>query len=169
MIYIGALIVIAFLLLGYYIMDKVDKFIENNIQHSNEYHNDEYTDPSLRKQKVLLIYGNNTLTNLVKKYCDSQKYMYESITDIHSIDTQAGYIYLFALSNKDADNLMVGSIGFKIYSIPNVISLCNNQKYLKIYNEFSFIKALPYNHDIDKLFNAIKGVIEDAVNDKAKI
>lgn len=76
---------------------------------------------------------------------------------------------MFALSYNDVDNLMISSIAFKVYSIPSVVALCNSQSHLKIYNEFRFDEVLLYNDNIDRLFNAIKGWIEDAVKDKVKV
>lgn len=155
--------------LGYYAMVKVDKFIENNVEHSNGDLCDKYKDCRGMEEKLILIYGNNEITNLVKDYCDLQKYKYESIIDINSINSEVEYRCLFTLSYHDTDNLMVSSVGFKVYSIPSVIALCNNQNYLKIYKEFNFAKTLLYTYETDKLFNAIKELVEDAVKDKIKI
>jgi hypothetical protein len=157
---------IVFLLLGYYAMDKIDKFIENNVLTSNNYLSDEYADNKEVKQKVILIYGDNELTKLIEDYCNSQKYIYEAITDINYISTDYKYICLLALSYIDVDNLMISSIGLKVYSISQVITLCNSQSNLKIYNEFNFDKVLLHGDETDKLFNDIKGWLQDEVKDQ---
>ncbi|MCC5911726.1 MAG: hypothetical protein JJT76_14975 [Clostridiaceae bacterium] len=165
---IVALITIVFLLFGYYLMDRVDRFVEKYEQYANENLSDEYNDSGKMEEKVILIYGDSELTNRVKAYCRSQKYIYEDIADISNINTKLNYKCLFALSYNDVDNLMISSVAFKIYSIPSIIALCNNQSHLKIYNEFNFDEVLLYNDKIDRLLNSLKGWVEDAVKDKAK-
>ncbi|ABR49440.1 hypothetical protein Amet_3311 [Alkaliphilus metalliredigens QYMF] len=150
-------------------MDQVDTFVESHAQYANENLSDEYTNSREMKEKVILIYGDNELSNRVKAYCDLQNEMWEFITDINDINTESNYKCLLALSYNDVDNLMISSVAFKIYSIPSVIVLCNNQSHLKIYNEFNFDEVLLYSDNIDRLFSAIKGWVEDAVKDQAKI
>ncbi|MCR1898477.1 hypothetical protein NSA47_05665 [Irregularibacter muris] len=155
--------VIAFLLFGYYIMDRIDKFIESNFLIPDEYHPYQYLSDNEDKEIVILIYGDNALSKHVKNYCDSQKYLYENIIDIHYISKDYRYMYLLALSLNDVDNLMVSSIGLKVYGIPHIIILCNNKNNLKIYREFNFDKVLLYTDEIDKLLNIMKETIENAV------
>ena len=167
MTFIAVLIAIVILLIGYYLMNQVDKFVESYAEYEKCFY--EGADNKEIKEKVVLIYGNNELTKLVESYCHSQKYICESITDINCISTVSNYRCLFALSYDDVDNLMISSVAFKVYSIPSVIALCNNQSNLKIYNEFRFDEVLLYNDNITVLFNTIKGWLEDAAKDKVKI
>ncbi|GEM_PF-3274031 len=158
---------IVLFILGYYIMDHIDQFIQNNVGISNKNLCHEKVKDREEKNRIL-IYGKNELTELVEDYCNSQRYEYQQITDVCYIDPETKYRCLLALSYNDADNLTVSSIGFKIYSISNVTALCNNQENLKMYKEFSVHNVLLYD-DIDKVFGMIKGLVEDGNKNKNKI
>lgn len=163
MTFIVVFVAIVFLLLGYYAMDRIDKVLVNNVLSSNEYLSGDKTGNCGSKKKVILICGENELTKQIKAYCDSQEYIYEAITEFNNISAANKYICLLALSYNDADNLMIASVGLKVYSISNIIALCNSQNNLKLYNEFNFDKVLLYNEEMDKLFNIAKGFVQNAV------
>jgi hypothetical protein len=159
--------VIVFLLLGYYAMDKVDTFLVNNNSYpSNECLSDKYPATKETKPKVILIYGDNELAKLVKAYCNSENHIYEAITDFNDIGAEKKYLSLLALSYKDVDNLMMASVGLKIYGISHVIALCNSQNNLKLYNEFNFDKVILYKNEMDGLFNIVKEFVQNAIENE---
>ena len=166
MTFIVVFVAIVFLLLGYYAMDKIDKFLVSNTSVSNEYLSDKNTEIKEYKKKAILIYGDNELTNLAAAYCNSQAYIYETITEINHISNDYSYLCLLALSYNDVDNLMLGSVGLKIYGISHIISLCNSQSNLKLYNEFNFDKVLLYDNEVSNLFNIVKGFMQNAIKDE---
>lgn len=163
MILIVVLLTIVFLIFGYYLMDRIDKFIAyNNLSLNEDFSNEEKE--STEDEYVILIYGENDLVKGIKDYCDSKKYTYQSISDISNIKSNYKYSCLLALSNNDADNLMVGRVGLKLYSIPKIVGLCNREDNLKIYKEFNFNRALLQNSGIDKVFINIKELLEKEIN-----
>jgi hypothetical protein len=147
-------------------MDRIDKYLAGNVSSSNQYLSSEDINNKVSKRKVILIYGDNELTRLIKVYCNSQKYIYEFITEFNNIDTANQYSCLLALSNNDADNLMIASVGLKVYSISHIIALCNSQNNLKLYNEFNFDKVLLFNNEMDELFNIVKGFVQNAIKNE---
>jgi Trk K+ transport system NAD-binding subunit len=66
----------------------------------------------------------------------------------------------------DEDNLMIASVGLKVYDIPHIIALCNSQNNLKLYKEFNFDKVLLNNNEMDELFNTVKGFVQNAVKNE---
>lgn len=154
---------IVFFLLGYHVMSTIDKCIDNNVQQTKGYFFDEGIYDIEAIQKKILIFGDNKITHLISDYCEDQDYLYEVIEDINNIHNDCRYISLFALSNNDSDNLIIGSIGLKVYSIPYIITLCNSWENLKIYNEFNFDKVILYDDNIDDIYNVIKELVEIAV------
>ena len=166
MTFIVVFVAIAFLLLGYYAMDKIDKYLVSNAIPSNEYFSSLYIDNTEFKQKVILIYGFNEFTKLVIAYCNSKKYIYETITEFNDIDNGNKYSCLLALSNNDVDNLMIASVGRKVYGISHIITLCNSQNNLRMYNEFNFEKVLLYDDKMDDHLNIVKGFVQNAVKNE---
>lgn len=146
-------------------MDKVDKFLNGRTLTSNEDSND-FIEPKESKQKVILIQGDNELSQLAKEFCISQNYAYEAITEFKDISNNYQYSCLLALSYNDADNLMIGSVGLKVYCISHILTLCNSQRNMRMYSEFNFDQVLLYNEEIQKLFFNIKGFVHNAVKDE---
>jgi hypothetical protein len=164
--FIAVFVAIAFLLLGYYAMDKIDKALVSNVFSPNVYLSDEHTYDSESKQKVILIYGDNELAKWVKAYCNSEKYIYEVVSEFNNICNGHDYSCLLALSYNDVDNLMIASIGLKVYSISHIIALCNNQNNLRMYSEFNFEKVLLYHDEMDELFNIVKEFVQNVVKNE---
>lgn len=160
---------IVFFIAGYYMMNRIDEFLENSVENLTESLCYGYTENKKYKEGIILIYGKNNLTELVEAYCNSRKYIYESIEEVSHINTEKKYICLLALSYNDVDNLTISSIGFKVYSIANIFSLCNTKSNLKIYKEFNVNDVLLYDSGIDNIFNNIKGLVENAVKNQNKI
>jgi hypothetical protein len=164
--FIVVFVAIAFLLLGYYAMDKIDKALVSNVFSSNQYLSNGNTYDNESKQKVILIYGDNELARWVKSYCNSEKYIYEVIAEFNNISNGHEYSCLLALSYNDVDNLMISSVGLKVYSISHIIALCNNQNNLRMYNEFNFEKVLLYHNEMDELCNIVKGIVQNVVKNE---
>lgn len=166
MTFLVVFVAIVFLLLGYYAMDKIDKYLVNNVFPSKEYLSDDHINNRELKQKVILIYGDNELTKLIKAYCNSREYIYEAITEFNNISTGNKYNCLLALSYNDVENLMISSVGLKVYGISHIIALCNSQNNLKLYSEFNFERVLLYNNEMDALFNIVKGFMQNVVKNE---
>lgn len=56
------------------------------------------------------------------------------------LEQELNFFYLFALSENDADNIILSKIGKKIYSIEKMISLCNDRRNECIFNS----EKIPY-------------------------
>lgn len=158
---------IVFFIFGYVVMSNIDRFLDKNIQTTEDYFMDEGIIDKEEEQKNILIFGDNKISTLIKDYCEAQNYVFKVIADIDNIDKRYKYLSLFALSNNDADNLMLSSIGHKVYSIPHIITLCNSRDNLKVYNEFNFEKVIMYDDEIDVIYNEVKGLMDNATKNKA--
>lgn len=154
------LFAVAFILLGYFFMDKVDKFIEDgDIRLRDPYK--EYCNGYKIHDNVILIYGKNDFSKLVIALCESKGYSYVAISESEQINKDLNYICLLALSYNDADNLMISSIGLKIYSIPKTVAMCNNKDYLKVYKEFPLERILLQEEGRQRLLGAIEEFLEE--------
>ncbi len=152
---------IAFILLGYFLMNKVDRFIESEDFRINDIY-DEYRDCNGAYENVILIYGKNDLSNLVTALCNSKGYRYIAMAESNNINRELKYSCLLVLSHSDADNLMLSSIGLKVYSIPKVVALCNDQNYWKMYKEFKLHRILLQEEGNHKLLKDIEELLEEA-------
>ena len=158
---------IVFFIFGFIVMVNIDKFIDKSVQPTKNYILDKDGLSDDAGQRSILIFGNNKITTVVKNYCKAHNYLFSIIEDINNIDKKYKYLTLFALSNNDADNLIISSVGLKVYSIPHIITICNSQENLRIYNEFNFDKVILYDEDIEKTYNVIKELVDNAIKIQA--
>ncbi|MPW27246.1 hypothetical protein GC105_15875 [Alkalibaculum sp. M08DMB] len=139
-------------------MSKIDMFIEDTIYTPNNSNKDNSS-----FNDSILIYGDNSLTEQVIAYCESMKYEYKTIDDIQFISMDYKYSCLLALSYNDANNLITSSVATKVYSIINVIALCNYQNNMKIYNDLNFIEVILRKNDTNSHLSIIKESLQNAV------
>lgn len=158
--------IIVFFIFGFFVMDNIDKFIYKNIQTTEESFVKEVIVSNEKEFKNILIYGDNKIATIIKDYCKEQNYHFNVIKDINDIDKKNKYLSLLALSNSDTDNLIISSIGLKVYSIPHIITLCNNRDNLKVYSEFNFEKVIMYDDAINLVYEDVKGVMENAIKNQ---
>ncbi|PKM53900.1 MAG: hypothetical protein CVU98_13790 [Firmicutes bacterium HGW-Firmicutes-3] len=155
--------IIIFLLIGYYMMHRLDAYLAGHSFHSD----DKDTVPNaLNASDIMLIYGDNEIADMTKKYCAMKHYPYETIHDVSEFQPDCSESTLLVLSNKDSNNLMLGSIASKIYNLSSIIILCNQSNHLKIFKEYNFYKILFKDNDFPYLYESIKELIDDVHNKK---
>lgn len=147
---------IGYIIFGYFIMNKVDIFIAKNVVNPKI----DDIDKKSTSRKNLLLFGNNELVKSVIKYCSDKNIGLKFIEYYNELDFGYEYSLLLALSNNDVDNLMISAIGKKVCSIPHIVSLCNNNENLKIYDDFDMEKVITLDNDISYIFNLIKEVAD---------
>lgn len=118
-------VIVIFFFFGYFIMTKVDKFISDVGIASKE----DKTRP------IAVILGETELAMQVSKLIEDNSIRVLHLTEPFLFEREHNFLYLFALSENDADNIVLYKIGFKLYGIEKMICLCNDKT-----NESMFIK-----------------------------
>lgn len=156
---------VVFILFGYFIMDRIDRFLKYN--NSSNYDNIPHglIDFDDEDEKIL-IFGDNELSHLIKEFCDDKSYSYKDIVDINNLNYNYKYLSLFALSDNDTDNLIISSIGNKVCAIPYTIAICNSIDNLKVYNQFNLEKVLLRDEQIDRMYSVVREMVEDVIKSK---
>jgi len=153
--------VIIFLVIGYHMMHRLDI----NLAGHSFLCNDKDTIPNTtHTSDILLIYGDNEIADMTIKYCVLNHYPFETITDVSELQPYYSESTLLVLSNKDSNNLMVGSIASNIYNLSPIIVLCNQTEHLKIFKEYNFHQVLFKDNDFPYLFETIKELIDHVHN-----
>jgi hypothetical protein len=121
------LLIIAFLIPLVYIghlMSKVDKFlgkgglmVEDNVIRS-----------------VAIVLGGGDLAQQVIELLQKNGIPVLVLAEPFLVQQEHSFRYLFAMSESDADNIVLCKIGKKVYNLEKIISLCNDQR-----NEGMFI------------------------------
>lgn len=154
---------IIFLVIGYYMMHRLDM---NLAGHSFVCDDKDTLPNTTQASDILLIYGDNEIADLTKKYCVTKLYPYEIITDVNQFQSDWSESTLLVLSNKDSNNLMVASIASKIYNLSSIIVLCNQSEHLKIFKDYNFYKILFKDNDFPYLYESLKELIDHVYHKK---
>ena len=154
---------IIFLGIGYYVMHRLDRYLAG---HTFMYDDKDTINNKAIEPNILLIYGDNEIADMTKKYCVMKHYPYETITDVGEFKPDYSGSTLLVLSNKDSNNLMVGSVASKIYNLSPIIVLCNQMDHLKIFKEYDFYQILFKDNDFPHLIETIKELIDHVHNKK---
>lgn len=119
-----------FFCFGYYIMRKIDHFIATR---GYESEND-------MVYPAAIVLGKTELARQVSKRLEENNIRVLHLTEPFLLEQEQNFVYLFALSENDADNIVLYKIGVKLYGIEKMISICNDFR-----NESMFIKEkIPY-------------------------
>jgi hypothetical protein len=121
------LLIVAFLIPLVYIghlMSKVDKFLgEGGLMVENN-----------EIPPVAIVLGEGALAQQVIKRLQKNGIPVLVLTEPFLVQQKQNFRYLFALSESDADNIVLCKIGKKVYNLEKTISLCNDKR-----NEGMFI------------------------------
>ena len=77
---------------------------------------------------VAIVLGAADLAKLVTQFLEKDGIPVLTLTEPFLVQKEQCFRYLFALSENDADNLVLCKIGKKVYNIENIISLCNDRR-----------------------------------------
>ena len=114
-----------FIYFGYYVMTKLDKFLaEKGFAAEKD---------EIRPAAVIM--GETALAKEIGGLLERDGIRVLRITEPFLIEQGQNLRYLFALSENDADNIVLYKIGFKVYGMEKMISLCNDSR-----NEGIFIR-----------------------------
>lgn len=154
---------IVFFIAGYYVMDRIDRFLSNNVMDvkKDNYINDNgIWESSL--SEYILIFGDNELSSFIKNLCTENSIQYKSITKVNELDYRYKYSLLFALSDTDIDNLLISSVCTNICTVPFIVSLCNDRENIKVFKEYNLEKVIMKGDDINYSLNILKGMVNCA-------
>ena len=117
--------VILIICFGFYIMAKIDQFV---VRAGNA--NEEY-----KSFPTAIVLGGTELANQVSLLLEKNKFHVMHLTEPYLMEREQNFVSLFALSENDADNIVLYKIGLKLYGIDQMISICNDSR-----NESIFTK-----------------------------
>lgn len=118
-----ASIMVAVGIIGYYIF-KLDRFLEK----------DGFKKAKAENSPVAIVLGSSELTKEITGLLHQNTVEIFHITEPFLLEQGGSFRYLFALSEKDADNIVICKIGRRVYNIEQMISICNDRM-----NESMFI------------------------------
>lgn len=101
-----------------YLLSKLDVFLEKN---SVKIDNDKLL-------PTAIVLGETELAKQTAKLLENKGIRVLSINEPFLLETGGSFCCLFALSEKDADNIVLCKVGKKIYDIEGIISVCNDRR-----------------------------------------
>jgi len=84
---------------------------------------------------IAVVMGETDLARKVGELLEKNNIRVHRITEPFLLEQEQNFSYLFALSEKDVENIILYKIGKKVYGIEKMICLCNDKA-----NESMFIK-----------------------------
>lgn len=76
--------------------------------------------------KSAIVFGNTGIAKQAAIHLEKSNIPVFALPEPYILERDKDFRYLLALSDNDADNLLMCKIGRKIYGIENMISLCND-------------------------------------------
>lgn len=92
-------------------------------------------DSEIKNEKAL-IFGNQQISLNIVKLLEKYDIASISIHDINELNMSDSYSYLFAVDDRDFENLMICSICSKKMGIKKIISVCNYHYNKKIFEDY---------------------------------
>ncbi len=118
LIFLLIVMTILFICFGFYIMAKVDKFAVKVSKANEEY----------KAGPAAIVLGRSELAAQVGLLLEKNKYRVLYLTEPYLMEREQNFVSLFALSDNDSDNIVLYKIGYKLYGIENMISICNDSR-----------------------------------------
>lgn len=101
-----------------YIISKLDKFLEGG----------GFKNESDEAPPCAVVLGETDLAKEVIELLEAKGISVILLTEPFIFEQEKRFYYMFALSESDADNMVLCKIGKKLFSIEKMISLCNDLK-----------------------------------------
>jgi hypothetical protein len=108
---------IPFVYIGY-LLSKLDKFLEETGAVIED----------RKKSPVAIVLGSTDLAKQVGELLEKNRIRVFHLTEPFLLEREQNFRYMFALSENDADNIVLCKIGKEVYSIEKIISLCNDPR-----------------------------------------
>lgn len=120
------LVILAIMLYGVKVMEKIDIFIDNNI---NEKYNNKET---------IILYGDEDISK-VKELLQCNNIKYKVINDLllNKDEDNTNYVGIIALSKDDFNNIFICVATFRYYGVNNKFSICNDIQNKKVYDRYN--------------------------------
>ncbi|PHV70491.1 hypothetical protein CS063_10405 [Sporanaerobium hydrogeniformans] len=125
---LGSVLII--ILLGYLIMDKLDRFMMRG----------GFVEEKISPVQILL-FGEGRLVYQIENYLKEKEMTYELITEITAVEKCKNCGYLLALSEDDVENLMICSLAKKRWEFRKSLALCNDSANQSIFRQYG-VKVL---------------------------
>jgi len=109
-------IVILIALIGYFI-SKVDLFLDKG----------GFTEEIKVVRPTAIVMGKTELARRVTELLEGNTISVLRLSEPFLVEQAQNFCYLFALSDNDADNIVLCKIGKKVYNIGKMICLCNDR------------------------------------------
>ncbi|MGB4658543.1 MAG: hypothetical protein WBI07_05155 [Mobilitalea sp.] len=136
-------------LLGLYIMKKTDKF------HIAPLSLRENGDPPSYQEQNVLIMGCSIIADKLKQLLIKNKIEYDQIEESNQFNQLNKYQYLFAVSDNDFENLMIGNLINKSRNMCKKIAICNCIDNLTIFEQNNIPCLFGTDISEDALFHAV--------------
>lgn len=108
---------IPFVYLGF-LMSKLDKFLEKNAMVID--------DNKIYLSAIVL--GKTDFAKQITELLEKDGVKVLLLTEPFLFKQEWNFCYLFALSENDADNIVLSKIGRKVYNMDRMISICNDRR-----------------------------------------
>lgn len=125
-----------FIAIGFFVMDKLDKFIVSPYSFPDT--QEEQDDIS--SSDIVLVFGKHMISDDIVKLLEARSISFKKIADFNEFDKSNSFKYLFAVDSSDLENLMICSISQKMMGITKRIAICNSLDNAKVYKD----KRIPY-------------------------
>lgn len=119
-----AVFLIPFVFFGY-LTSNLDKFL---VENANRIDIDKLS-------PVAIVFGRTDLAKQIIELLEGEGVRVIPLIEPFYLKKEKYLRYIFALSDNDADNIVLSKIGKKVYSIEEMISICNDRR-----NEAMFIR-----------------------------
>jgi len=102
-----------------YLMTRLDGFLAGNIKEAN----------GLSDYSSAIVLGENDLAGQVCQLLQEHQIKVIRMLEPSLFEREQRHKYLFALSENDADNIVLCKVGKKLYNIEAMIAVCNERKH----------------------------------------
>lgn len=107
-----------------------------------------------------LLAGSHPLAFRVKDYLEAKELIYFQIQNTYDIPDNISFTSVIALSDNDIDNLILCSAAIKFYGIDTIITLCNQNKNKRLFEDYQIAQILINDYPEDLLFSKLKEYID---------
>jgi len=140
---------IPFVYLGY-LMSNLDKFLKGNALRID----------SDKISPAAIVLGRSDLGKQVTELLEREGIRVFNLTEPFLFKKDKELHYLFALSDNDADNIVLCKIGKKIYNIEEMISVCNDRRNESMFISEQILYKLGEGITAQMLYQAVRQEVE---------
>ncbi len=147
MIILFMIVLIGTVLYGYFIMLRLDKFIEKSMVRK------ESEGPG---EKEILLYGEAEIIDSISQVLNAAEITYDFTTE-PVINEGSTYHWLVAFSKDDADNLLICLLAKRRNSSIQTMAKCNNRIYENVFKQTGITMILQKDIPISRILTYLRG------------